>query len=454
MAKIAIFSFACLIGIALANETTVINPSLMAKLKTQKFADVTITFKEGIQKVHDQIEALRIADSVQRITSLRSALIANAEASQRNAKAVLESKAVHYKSMWISNIITIRKADLATVQDLAKVADIEEIREMVVVPLEAAVPTEMKQGEPQWGVSLVRAPEIWARGNRGEGIIVSNVDTGVRGTHSILAANFLGPYGWYDPPSQSAQPRDTNGHGTHTMGTIAGQNGYGVAPGAKWMACIGCNGAACYEDDLNACGQFIACPHDTNGNNADCTKKPHVVGNSWGSSAGGQTWYDPVIAAWNAANIIVVFSAGNSGSGCNTVGSPGDRPGVIGVAATDRNDGIATFSSRGPPADGTQKPEIAAPGVDVLSAYSTSDVAFQSLSGTSMACPHVVGAVALLFNEKPQLIGNTPAVRAALFSGADKTGLGSSPACGGVDSGTFPNFVFGHGRLDVVGASA
>jgi subtilisin family serine protease len=122
----------------------------------------------------------------------------------------------------------------------------------------------------------------------------------------------------------------------------------------------------------------------------DCSKAPHVVGNSWGSSLGGQDWYDDVITGWHAAEVIPVFSAGNAGSSCQTCGSPGDRN-VISVAATDMDDEIAYFSSRGPGSAGAnmQKPEISAPGVDVLSSYNTNDEAFAFLDGTSMASPHV-----------------------------------------------------------------
>jgi hypothetical protein len=82
---------------------------------------------------------------------------------------------------------------------------------------------------------------------------------------------------------------------------------------SRWMACKGCATSSCSESDLIGCGQFIACPTLTNGSNADCTKAPHVVGNSWGSSAGGDSWYDDVILGWNMAEVIGVFSAGNSG---------------------------------------------------------------------------------------------------------------------------------------------
>jgi subtilisin family serine protease len=101
------------------------------------------------------------------------------------------------------------------------------------------------------------------------------------------------------------------------------------------------------------------------------------------------------------------------------------------------------------------KPEITAPGVEILSSVNTSDDDFDRYSGTSMASPHVTGAVALLIQKNPTLTGNYYLVRSALFGGAQTTGLtGSGQSCGQIDDNTFPNHVFGYGRLDIVAASS
>jgi len=452
----ALVGLVCLAGLALAFPgTAIVRPSLLEGFKTNSKQSIAVILKAGVSPAYKQIEGKTYAVRGQKMTELRSALIAHIESSQKSLRQLLDSKSVSYKTFWITNRVIIPEASLELVHALAAHPDVAEVREKIVVPLEPfevkSVETEQQDDRYVRGVFVVGAPSVWASGNHGEGTIVSSIDTGVLGTHSVLQANFRGDFGWFDPSGRSSAPSDDQGHGTHTMGTIAGQNGYGVAPGAKWMSCLGCTPFGCSEDDLLDCAAFTSCPHDTNGQNEDCSKAPHVTSNSWGSTVGGQTWYDDAIAAFKAAGVIPVFSAGNSGSSCSTVGSPGDRD-VIGVAATDFEDAIAYFSSRGPASGtGQHKPDISAPGVDVLSSWYTSEDAFTTLSGTSMACPHVSGGVALLLAGRPELIGDFEGVKAALNSNAWKSGLtGSGQNCGGINDSTFPNHVFGNGRLDLV----
>jgi subtilisin family serine protease len=116
------------------------------------------------------------------------------------------------------------------------------------------------------------------------------------------------------------------------------------------------------------------------GSAPDCSKAPNLVSNSWGGGR-GQTWHDAVIAAYHAGGIIPLFSIGNSGPSCNTANSPGDRD-VIGVGSTTSDDGLSSFSSVGPTIDGRMKPDISAPGSNVLSAYNSGDSDYRALSGT------------------------------------------------------------------------
>lgn len=193
----------------------------------------------------------------------------------------------------------------------------------------------------------------------------------MRYTHETLRSRWRTQYGWYDPFLRTPLPFDNNGHGTHTMGTIAGSNGIGVAPEATWIACKGCEGRFCpasqliswwvfyrplsyrslsWKSILNCIifysGQFIQCPTRTDGSGRNCSLAPKVVSNSWGGD-GSSPWYDEVIASWHRAGIIPVFSIGNSGPDCNTAGTPGERPRVIGVGSTNQNETISSFSSRG-----------------------------------------------------------------------------------------------------------
>ena len=153
------------------------------------------------------------------------------------------------KSLWISNELYIPNATPELIAELAQMPDIASIYEEHVITVEAPIvaddgSSDVSEGrasdaEVEWGIEKVAAPEVWAGGNSGEGVLVGTIDTGVQGTHEALKDNFVGDYGWFDPYDQSPVPIDTNGHGTHTMGTIAGANGVGVAPKSQWMACRG-----------------------------------------------------------------------------------------------------------------------------------------------------------------------------------------------------------------------
>ncbi|KAF0688147.1 hypothetical protein As57867_020144, partial [Aphanomyces stellatus] len=254
----------------------------------------------------------------------------------------------------------------------------------------------------QWGVDKIAATAAWAKGHKGKGIVVATIDTGVRVTHDVLKNNWRSDFGWLDPVNNSPTPKDYHGHGSHVTGSIAGHNGVGVAPEAQWVACVGCTTAGCPQAALTACAEYFLCPKDAQGNQ-NCKKAPHVINNSWGSNNGTATWFEPAIKAWRAAGIIPVFANGNNGrAGCGTVGSPGVSPNVIGVGATDVADALADFSSRGPAFDKRIKPDVSAPGKLIVSVDSASDSALRLMSGTSMASPHVAGAVALYLSANPK----------------------------------------------------
>jgi len=301
----------------------------------------------------------------------------------------------------------------------------------------------------EWGVNIIQAPAVWATGNNGKGVVVSSIDTGVRSTHEALKNNFRTDHGWFDPYDKTATPADTHGHGTHTMGSMVGTTGIGVAPGAQWIACKGCDGKkGCTEEALLSCAQFILCPTDATGQDAQCAKAPHVVNNSWGGSSPGESWYQAAVDAWRKAGIIPVFANGNDGSDCSTVRSPGDYVNVIGVGATGSDDKLAYFSSRGPAPNNLLKPDVSAPGYNVRSAKNTGDTEYQTMSGTSMAAPHVTGAVALIVSANPGI--SYDAVYQLFIKNIDTDSLTSDNAnCGGVSDKQYPNNNYGYGRINV-----
>ena len=166
------------------------------------------------------------------------------------------------------------------------------------------------------------------------------------------------------------------------------------------------------------------------------------MNNSWGyTSPGQQTLFDAIIAAWDASGIFGQWSNGNIGPGCSTSGAPGSRPQSYSAGAYDINNTIASFSSRGPGLGSDIKPNISAPGVNVRSSVPGSS--YGSLSGTSMAAPHVAGAIALLWSSDPGLNRNVAGTKAALDDSATDT----AGSCGGT---TDDNNTFGEGRLDAL----
>jgi len=392
-------------------------------------------------------------------------LTTTATTTQAPLKAWLAQRHVPYRSFWILNAIRVT-AGSSIVKELAARPEVAEIIPDVVFRVPKVFPghRESRPGTVEWGVQNINAPQVWANfGDRGEGIVVGNVDTGVLYTHSALVMKYRGRnsngtfdhnYNWFDPShvcgNPSTAPCDNNGHGTHTMGTMVGDDGdpgtnqVGVAPHAKWIAAKGCETNSCSTSALLASGQWILAPTDLNNQNPQPNLRPDIANNSWGTSAGGDTFYQATVQAWVASGIFPAFSNGNTGPGCGTVGAPGSYPESYGVGAYDINNVIASFSSRGPsPVGGGIKPDISAPGVNVRSSFN--DGSYASLNGTSMAAPHLSGAVALIWSEVPALRRNITGTEAIL----DQTAIDTAGGCGGT---TQNNNTFGEGRLDALAA--
>lgn len=385
----------------------------------------------------------------------------HAARSQAEVIKALDGAKAEYTSYWIVNAVRVVGTEKLA-GALAQRPEVSRIDsdDKIALPKPADGKREKAAADAvEWNIDQIKAPQVWDQlGVRGEGIVIANIDSGVDYTHPAVANQYRGRnadgtynhnYNWFDPAGvcPTAAPCDNNDHGTHTMGTMVGDDGgankIGVAPGAKWIAAKGCEASSCSEASLLAAGQWIVAPTDLNGQNPRPDLAPHIVNNSWGGT-GGDAWYQQIVDTWRAAGIFPAFSNGNSGPGCSTSGSPGDYANSYSSGAYDINGAIASFSSRGAGPGGIVKPNIAAPGVNVRS--SVPGGAYESFSGTSMASPHTAATVALLWSAAPALEGDVAQTTALLDGTAADT---DNSQCGGTAA---DNNVFGEGKLDAFAA--
>ncbi|CAG7723672.1 unnamed protein product [Allacma fusca] len=436
-----------------AISAPVVDPTISKTLSEKGSVDIFVTFKnDKTASIRDKIKHQTFLSRTSRIQSLYNALKSHADQTQKDVLAFLNqyksTNSMWVHQLWVTNQIIVKGADKTLIEQLSLLPEINELIQDQIIPMMRPIEssqTSPREGE-QWGVALIDAPSVWEEGNRGNGTIVASIDTGVRYTHEALKDGLLPTNNWFDPGARTSVPTDTNGHGTHTMGTICGRTkGIGVAPEAQWISCRGCP-SSCPRTDLTACAQFMVCPTDPDGSsNPRCDLAPNLVSNSWG---GGQDdpWYDPYIDSWITAGIAALFSNGNSGPSCHSANSPADSLAEpIAVGSTTSSDQVSSFSSVGPTIRFRRfKPDVSAPGSDVYSSYYSSDTSYTTMSGTSMACPHTAGLAALLLSARADL--SHQQIRDLLVAGAQPTRT-SNGKCGDINDTNFPNYHAGHGRI-------
>jgi subtilisin family serine protease len=446
--------------------------------------------------------AEQIADLPARRAFVRDRLIETANRGQAPVRQALDTAGLAYRPFYLINMIRVeghhrRMAEFADLPGVARVMLNPNVRPY---PFHfdigyGATPNEGQGVEAS--LSQVYADQVWELGFTGQGIVVGGQDTGYDWQHPALRPAYRGVnaagevnhnYNWHDAWADTSAPFDDDQHGTHTMGTILGDDGQGnqigMAPGARWIGCRnmqrGLGNPASYTD----CMEFFLAPYPLNGDpfrDGDVSKAPDVVNNSWGCpdvEGCDDTVLEPATAALQAAGMMMVVSVGNDGPACGTANEPPARYArVFSVGASNAQGQVTGFSSRGPVAGPGQspllKPDITAPGDNIRS--SLPGGGYGTASGTSMAGPHVAGLVALIWSANPALIGQIEAteeiirqsatpvsVEAACPPESQPTGdalllgkldsfiAGNACACGGVTGS--PNNVYGWGQIDALRA--
>jgi len=450
-----------------------VDPLVWETLRAQGRAEVLVVLR--IQADLSGAAALSTKEAKGRY--VYGALWTVAEATQRDLRAALDAQGAQYQSFYIVNALKV-EADAALVSQMAARGDVARIVPnpwVRGVPDQPAGTSSQAPAGVEPNLARVGAPDVWALGYTGQGVVVAGNDTGIDWEHPALITHYREQqpgydrhdFNWHDAihsgggscGADSPVPCDDWGHGTHTLGTVVGDDGVGnqigMAPGAKWIGCrnmnVGNGSPATYLE----CFEFFLAPYPLDGtpDQGDPALAPHVINNSWLCPPDEGCDADTLEAAVEAlrqAGIVVAVSAGNSGSSCGSISTP---PAIyqqsFTVGAFDHvNDQIASFSSRGPVTYGGQtytKPNIAAPGVSIRSSVPGGGYE-DGWSGTSMAAPHVTGAVALLLSAAPGYAGQVDLLEQALTSTAEPK---SSSQCGDPNP---PNNVWGWGILDTLAA--
>lgn len=286
---------------------------------------------------------------------------------------------------------TVSPDGLKQLQSDGRVGSVTGAPELSLIHPQTVATAEVTAG-PTWGLSTLEIPRLWAEGLTGSGVIVAHLDTGADGRHPALKkaiANFAQFDDLGNEVTPSPDAFDSGEHGTHTAATVVGRSTNGIAMGVAPEARVAC---AMVIEGGNVIARVLS------GLNWALAQGARVLSMSLGLRGWHEDWV-PVIQVLRARGVLPVIAVGNEGPG--TSRSPGNYAEALSVGAIDQSGVVAGFSSSQTFTRTVDPivPDVVAPGVNVVSAVPGGG--FKSMSGTSMATPHVAGLAALLFNAKP-----------------------------------------------------
>lgn len=409
------------------------------------------------------------ASSYQEKLRVRSAVLSglqtNAEQTQYPIKDFIrqkkdEGKLKDDQSYYIVNAVSFTSTK-EVVQEMAAFPEVNHIylNERQALPKPKTSEVQKLTNELPWNLEKIQATKAWEKGLDGSGVVIATFDTGVDVNHPALKSQYRGlnpdgtmthTYNWLDLVGNSPTPVDPFGHGTHVTGTMVGfdpETGMrtGVAPGARWIAVNAFSEYGALDTDLIKAGEWLLAPLDETGT-PHPEMAPDIINNSWGGSSSLNEWFRLVVKAWVAADITPVFAAGNHDGMTTPVGpgsivNPANYPETVAVGSTNSANRISAFSLRGPsPYGGSEiKPDLVAPGEAILSTLPNNEYGLSY--GTSMATPHVSGAIAILKQMQPNM--PIEKLKKTLYAGLLPLSDSDYPSS--------PNDAYGRGLLDLTG---